>query len=64
MRAVRILLALAALLTGIAGGAPPKLAVAGTQQCYHRQNEPLDGCSICMNTCMGGSYLCCAILPG
>ena len=62
MKAVRIILALAAILAGVIGGAPVNLAVAGTQQCYHRPNEPLDGCSICKDACLGGAYRCCEIV--
>jgi hypothetical protein len=64
MRTIRITAALVALTVGIATGAPPKQAVAGTQQCYHRFNEPADGCSMCANTCLGDGYVCCTIVVG
>jgi hypothetical protein len=64
VKTARIILALAALLAGTVGGAPAGTALAGTQQCFHRQNEPLDGCSMCAATCLGAGYLCCAIIPG
>lgn len=58
MKAFRTTFALAALLI-IASG--PALGEDETliRQCYRRPNEPLDGCTICVGTCLGEGYLCC-----
>jgi hypothetical protein len=64
MRAVRITLALGAILAGALLGTSADLRAEGRQQCFRRVYEPLGTCSACASTCMGDGYLCCEIIVG
>lgn len=64
MKALRIIMALAALLVGALGGTAIDLRADGPNQCYRMPYEPQGSCSICGNTCMGAGYLCCTVVVG
>ena len=45
-------------------GARP-VSTQAIQQCYYRAKiDPVDSCTICANTCLGGGARCCIIVSG
>ncbi|HET7459728.1 MAG TPA: hypothetical protein VFJ82_00715 [Longimicrobium sp.] len=60
----RTLLSIAGIalaIGGVAGSRPA--STQSIQQCYYRAKiDPVNSCTICANTCLGGDAKCCIIV--
>lgn len=52
---------IAAAVGGVAGARPA--STQAIQQCYYRAKiDPVNSCTICADTCLGGDAKCCIIV--